>query len=167
MNASPQPEVVVITGASAGVGRATARAFAKRRARIGLLARGVKRLEAARGEVEVAGGKALTIPTNVTDPEQVEKAAATIEAEFGPIDIWINSAMTTIFGPFSQITPQDYKRATEVTYLGYVYGTMAALKRMLPRNRGAIVQVGSALAYRSDPLAGSLLWRQARDQGLY
>jgi short-subunit dehydrogenase len=147
-----QPEVVVITGASAGVGRATARAFAKRGAHIGLLARGKERLEAARSEVEAAGGKALVLPTDVADPDQIEHAATAVENEFGPIDIWVNDAMTTIFAPFSQITPQEFKRATEVTYLGQVYGTMAALKRMLPRDRGSIVQVGSALAYRPIPL---------------
>jgi short-subunit dehydrogenase len=152
MHPRPQSEVVVITGASAGLGRATAHAFAKRGARIGLLARGRQRLEATRAEVEAAGGEALAIPTDVSDPEQVENAAAAVEAEFGDIDIWINNAMTTIFGPFKEITPQDYKRATEVTYLGYVYGTMAALKRMLSRDRGTVVQVGSALAYRAIPL---------------
>jgi NAD(P)-dependent dehydrogenase (short-subunit alcohol dehydrogenase family) len=145
-------EVVVITGARAGVGRATAQAFARRGACIGLLARGEEELEAAKREVEALGGQAVAIPTDVADPEQVERAAAVVEATFGPIDIWINNAMTTILAPFIEISPADFKRATEVTYLGYVYGTMAALKRMLPRNRGTIVQVGSALAYRSIPL---------------
>jgi len=146
------PEVVVITGASAGVGRATATAFARRGARIGLLARGPEGLQGAREDVEAAGGKALAVPTDVADHEAVEKAAAAIEKEFGSIDIWVNNAMTTVFSPFKDITPEEFKRATEVTYLGTVYGTMAALRRMLPRNRGCIVQVGSALAYRSIPL---------------
>ncbi len=147
-----KPEVVVITGASAGLGRATARAFAARGAHIGLLARGKDGLEGARADVEAAGGKALAIPTDVAFSDQVEAAAAAVEKEFGPIDIWVNNAMTTIFSPLKQIKPEEFKRATEVTYLGTVYGTMAALKRMYPRNRGTIVQVGSALAYRSIPL---------------
>ncbi len=144
--------VVVITGASAGVGRATARAFGRLGAHVGLLARGVDGLEAARAEIEAAGGRALAIPTDVAYHEQVEAAAERVEAEFGPIDIWVNNATATVFSPFSQITPQEFRRATEVTYLGVVYGTMAALKRMLPRDRGTIVQVGSALAYRAIPL---------------
>src|ERR687887_674750 len=148
----PKAEVVVITGARAGVGRATAQAFAGLGARIGLLARGEEELETAKREIETLGGQAVAIPTDVADPEQVEHAAALVEDTFGPIDIWINNAMTTIFAPFIEISPADFKRATEVTYLGYVYGTRAALKRMLPRNRGTIVQVGSALAYRSIPL---------------
>jgi short-subunit dehydrogenase len=145
-------ETVVITGASAGVGRATTRAFAKRRARLGLLARGVDRLGATAREVRAAGGEALVLPTDVADADAVEAAAATVEREFGPIDIWINNAMATVFSPVSKLTPEEYRRATEVTYLGCVYGTMAALRRMLPRNRGTIVQVGSALAYRAIPL---------------
>jgi NAD(P)-dependent dehydrogenase (short-subunit alcohol dehydrogenase family) len=145
-------EVVVITGASAGVGRATVRRFAKEGAHIGLLARGRDGLEAARAEVERAGGRALALPTDVADPQQVEAAAEAVEREFGPIDVWVNDAMTTIFAPFTEITPEEYQRATEVTYLGFVWGTMSALKRMVPRDRGVVVQVGSALAYRSIPL---------------
>ncbi|SRR5579883_2578784 len=145
-------EVVVITGASAGIGRATAHAFAKQGACIGLLARSREGLEAAQKEVEALGGHALVLPTDVSDPEQVESAAAAVETAFGAIDIWINNAMASILSPFFDIQPEDFRRVTEVTYLGYVYGTMAALKRMKPRNRGAIVQVGSALAYRSIPL---------------
>jgi len=145
-------EVVVITGASAGVGRAVVREFAKRKAKIGLLARGIDGLEGARREVEAAGGEALALPTDVADPDQVEAAAAAVEDHFGPIDIWINNAMVTVLSPFKEMTPAEFKRVTEVTYLGYVYGTMSALKRMLPRDRGMIVQVGSALAYRSIPL---------------
>jgi len=145
-------EVVVITGASAGVGRATARAFARRGARIGLLARGEDGLEGARADVEKEGGEALVISTDVAHSQDVEAAAEAVEKKFGPIDIWVNNAMTTVFSPLKEITPEEFKRATEVTYLGTVYGTMAALKRMYTRNRGCIVQVGSALAYRSIPL---------------
>ncbi|MGH9357527.1 MAG: SDR family oxidoreductase [Terriglobia bacterium] len=145
-------EIVVVTGASAGVGRATVRAFAERGAHIGLLARGHDGLEGARRDVEAAGGRALAISTDVADAKQVEAAAQTVEEELGPIDIWVNDAMTTIFSPFKEISAEEFKRATEVTYLGAVYGTMAALKRMLPRDRGCVVQVGSALAYRSIPL---------------
>lgn len=146
------PEVVVITGASAGVGRAAARAFARRGAHVGLLARGQDGLAGAIADVQAAGARALALSTDVAHPEEVEAAAEAIEKELGAITIWVNNAMTTIFAPFKQITPEEFKRATEVTYLGTVYGTMAALKRMLPRGRGCIVQVGSALAYRSIPL---------------
>jgi len=144
--------VVVVTGASAGIGRATARAFGEHGASIGLLARNEDGLEGAREEVEAAGGRALVLPTDVADPEQVEAAAQRVEEELGPIDIWVNVAMTTIFSPLKDIEPEEFKRATEVTYLGYVYGTMSALKRMLPRDKGTIVQVGSALSYRAIPL---------------
>jgi short-subunit dehydrogenase len=147
-----KPEVVVITGASAGVGRATAVAFAKCGARVGLLARGRDGLEGARTEVESAGGKALVIPTDVSDAGAVEEAAQSVEENLGPIDVWVNNAMTSVFSPVKEMTPDEFRRVTEVTYLGYVYGTLAALRRMLPRNRGHIVQVGSALAYRGIPL---------------
>lgn len=145
-------EVVVITGASAGVGRATVREFAKHSAWIGLVARGRDGLQGARREVEAEGGKALVLPTDVADAEQVEAAARSVEDELGPIDIWVNDAMASFFSPIKKMTAEDFKRVTEVTYLGYVYGTLAALKRMLPRDRGTIVHVGSALAYRSIPL---------------
>jgi NAD(P)-dependent dehydrogenase (short-subunit alcohol dehydrogenase family) len=145
-------EVVVVTGASAGVGRATVRAFARRGASIGLLARGRDGLEAAREEVESLGGQALVVPTDVADPEQVEAAAAAVEEAFGPIAVWVNNAMVSVFSPAKEMTAADYKRVTDVTYLGYVHGTLAALKRMRPRDRGVIVQVGSALAYRGIPL---------------
>ncbi len=148
----PKPEVVVITGASAGVGRATVREFASRGASIGLIARGHDGLEAARREVEAAGGKALVLPLDVADAEQIDAAAERVERELGPIDIWVNDAMVSVFSPIKEMTAAEYKRVTEVTYLGYVYGTLAALKRMLPRDRGTIVHVGSALAYRSIPL---------------
>lgn len=147
-----KPDVVVITGASAGVGRATVRAFAQRGAHIGLLARGEDGLRAAQREVEAAGGKALAMPTDVADPHQVQAAAEAVERELGAIDIWINNAMTSVFSPFKEMTAEEFKRVAEVTYLGTVYGTMAALRYMLPRNRGVIVQVGSALAYRGIPL---------------
>jgi short-subunit dehydrogenase len=149
---SNRPEVVIMTGASAGVGRATVRAFAEQGAHIGLLARNEEGLEGARKEVEAAGGKALVLPTDVADAEQVEAAAARVEEELGPIDIWVNDAMTTVFAELKDITPEEFKRGTEVTYLGAVYGTMSALKRMLPRDQGTIVQVGSALSYRAIPL---------------
>lgn len=145
-------EVVVITGASAGLGRAIAREFGEHRAKIGLLARGLDGLEAAKHEIESMGGAALTVPTDVADADAVEKAAELVEERFGAIDIWINNAMTSVFAPVKKMRPEEYKRVTEVTYLGVVYGTLAALKRMLPRNRGTIVQVGSALVYRSIPL---------------
>src|SRR5579872_7077483 len=145
-------EVVVITGASAGLGRATAREFGKSGARVGLIARGVDGLEAAKREIEDAGGKAMVLPLDVADADAIHKAAASVEQEFGPIDIWVNNAMASVFSPVKEMTPEEYKRVTEVTYLGVVYGTLAALKHMLPRDRGTIVQVGSALAYRSIPL---------------
>ncbi len=152
MSDHSRPEVVVVTGASGGVGRAVAHAFARRGAHVGLLARGEHGLEDARREVESLGGKAVVLPTDVADHEQVEAAAEAAEAAFGPIDIWVNDAMATVFAPFVQIEPEEFKRATEVTYLGAVYGTMAALRRMAPRDRGTIVQVGSALSYRAIPL---------------
>ncbi len=143
---------VVITGASAGVGRATARKFARSGARVALLARGRDGLEAARKEVEEFGSKALVILVDVANADQVEAAAAQIEAELGKIDIWINNAMVSVFSPIKEMMPEEFRRVTEVTFLGCVYGTLAALKRMLPRDRGTIVQVGSALAHRSIPL---------------
>ncbi len=145
-------EVVVITGASGGVGRAIVREFARHGAHIGLLARGREGLEGAKRDVEALGGKALAIPTDVADAEAVDEAASRVEEELGPIDIWVNDAMSSVFSPFAKITPEEYRRATEVTYLGYVHGTMSALRRMRQRNRGTIVQVGSALAYRAIPL---------------
>jgi short-subunit dehydrogenase/uncharacterized membrane protein len=144
--------VVVITGASAGVGRAVAREFAGQGAKIGLIARGLDGLNAAKRDVEQAGGEAIVLPLDVADAEAVYEAAAKVEQVFGPIDIWVNNAMATVFAPVRELAPQEIKRVTEVTYLGVVYGTMAALHRMLPRDRGVIVQVGSALAYRGIPL---------------
>jgi short-subunit dehydrogenase len=160
-----KPEVVVVTGASAGVGRAIVRAFAKRGAHIGLLARGRAGLEGARKDVEEAGGKALVIPTDVADAQQVEAAAEQVEQAFGPIDIWINVAMASVFSPFKEMNAVDFKRVTEVTYLGQVYGTMAALRRMLPRDRGRIILVGSALAYRGIPLQSAYCGAKHAIQG--
>jgi NAD(P)-dependent dehydrogenase (short-subunit alcohol dehydrogenase family) len=146
------PEVVVVTGSSGGVGRAIAHAFAKRGAHIGLLARGEPGLQDARREVEELGGQALVVPTDVADAEQVEAAAEAVENHFGPIDTWVNDAMSTVFARVIDTTPEEFTRATQVTYLGTVYGTMAALRRMRSRDRGVIVQVGSALSYRAIPL---------------
>lgn len=145
-------EVVVVTGASAGVGRATAAAFGHRGASVGLLARGQAGLEGARRDVERQGGRAITVPTDVADPDQVEAGAEAVEEAFGPIDIWVNDAMTTVLAEFTELTAEEFRRVTEVTYLGSVYGAMAALRRMRPRNHGSIVQVGSALGYRGIPL---------------
>ena len=151
-NMGADQEVVVVTGASAGVGRAVAREFGKRRARVGLIARGTDGLEAARKEIEALGGQAIVLPTDVAQADKVELAAAEVEKAFGPIDVWVNNAMTSVFSPVWDLEAEEIRRVTEVTYLGTVYGTMAALRRMLPRDRGTIVQVGSALAYRSIPL---------------
>lgn len=146
------PETVVITGASAGIGRATARAFAARGANVALLARGSAGLEAAAREVEAAGGNPLVLSTDVSDHQQVEAAADTAAAAFGRIDVWVNCAFTSVFAPFTEITPEEYERVTHVTYLGFVNGTRTALAHMLPHDRGTIVQVGSALGSRSVPL---------------
>jgi len=145
-------QVVMLTGASAGVGRAVACAFARRGASIGLLARGRAGLEGAAREVADAGGRALVLQADVADVNAVERAAASLETTFGPIDVWINNAMASVFSPVIEMSPDEYRRVTEVTYLGVVHGTLAALRRMKPRNRGVIVQVGSALAYRGIPL---------------
>src|SRR5213592_4896558 len=145
-------KVIAVTGASAGVGRAVAQRFARKGARLGLIARGKERLEATAAEVERIWGEALVLPLDVADADAVEDAATQIEERFGPLDVWVNNAMTTVFAPVGDTTPDEFRRATEVTYLGAVWGTMAALRRMQPRDRGTIVQVGSALAYRSIPL---------------
>jgi NAD(P)-dependent dehydrogenase (short-subunit alcohol dehydrogenase family) len=145
-------KTVVITGASAGVGRAVAHEFAKRRCRIALIARNAYVLETVLSEVVELGGKGLVLPLDVSDAEQVENAAEAIEKTFGSIDVWVNNAMVSVFSPIREMTADEFKRVTEVTYLGYVYGSLAALKRMLVRNSGVIVQVSSALAYRSIPL---------------
>jgi len=144
--------VVVITGGTAGVGRATARLFAGKGASIAVLSRGKDRLEATRKELATLGARVLAIPTDVADAQQVETAARIVEDELGPIDVWINNAMASVFSPIAEMKPEEYLRVTQVTYLGYVHGTMAALKRMRPRDKGIIIQVGSALAYRGIPL---------------
>jgi short-subunit dehydrogenase len=144
--------VVVITGASGGVGRATARLFAKRRAKLALLARGHGGLEAAQREVEAHGGTALCMPVDVSLFEQVRVAMEHIERELGPIDLWINNAMVSMYSPFMEMSPAEFRHIVDVTFLGVVHGTRCALQRMLPRNRGVIIQVGSALAFRSIPL---------------
>jgi NADP-dependent 3-hydroxy acid dehydrogenase YdfG len=146
-------QVVVVTGASAGVGRAAVRAFAASGASIGLLARGRDGLEGARREVKAAGGRALALPTDVANADQVEQAAEEIERKLGAIDVWVNNAMVSVFSPVSEMEAEEYQRVTDVTYLGTVHGTLAALRRMRRRGRGVIVQVGSALAYRSIPRA--------------
>ena len=145
-------QVVVVTGASAGVGRAIVEAFARRGARLGLLARDPDRLAEAAAGVERLGGEALALPTDVADADAVEAAAAAVEQRFGPIDVWVNNAMVSVFSPVKQMKADEYRRVTEVTYLGVVHGTLAALERMLPRDRGVIIQIGSALAYRAIPL---------------
>jgi NAD(P)-dependent dehydrogenase (short-subunit alcohol dehydrogenase family) len=165
MRKADTPKVVVITGASAGVGRAIARAFARQGAHIGLLARGHEGLEGACRDVEQCGGKALALPTDVANPEQVEAAAAQVEQTFGAIDIWVNDAMASVFSPVKEMKPEEYKRVTEVTYLGTVYGTLAALRRMLPRDKGRIIQIGSALAYRGIPLQSAYCGSKHAIQG--
>ncbi len=157
--------VVVVTGASAGIGRAIAREFAQRGWRVALLARGLDGLAGARRDVEELGGEALELPTDVADEAQVEAAAAAVQAQWGAIDVWVNNAMATIFAEATSISPEDFRRATEVTYFGTVWGTMAALRRMKPRDRGTIVQVGSALAYRSIPLQAPYCGAKAAVRG--
>ncbi len=160
-----KPEIVVVTGATAGVGRATVRAFARQGAHLGLLARGEEALAATKAEVEAAGGQAVAVPTDVADAAQVDAAAEQIEQELGPVDIWVNNAMTSVFSPFKEMKADEFRRVTEVTYLGFVYGTMAALRTMLPRNHGTIVQVGSTLAYRGIPLQSAYCGAKHAIQG--
>lgn len=147
-----QGRVVVVTGASAGLGRTIAWAFARRGASVGLIARDEEALAATRQECEALGGRACVAPADVSDPDAVERAAQQIEQELGPIDVWVNNAMISVFSPVKEMEPADYRRVTEVLYLGFVHGTLSALRRMLPRNRGTIIQIGSALSYRSIPL---------------
>jgi short-subunit dehydrogenase len=145
-------KVIVVTGASAGLGRSIVRAFAKQGAKVALIARGEDGLKAAKKEVEETGGEALVIPMDVSDAAGFDNAANMIEEKLGPIDIWINNAMVSVFGPLKKMTADEFKRVTDVTYLGQVYGTMSALKKMLPLNKGKIILIGSALAYRGIPL---------------
>lgn len=159
-------KVVIVTGASAGVGRAAVRAFAERGARVGLIARGRRGLEGARRDVEDLGGEALILPADVADAEAVEAAAERAEQELGPIDVWVNNAMTSVFGYFWDVEPEEYRRVTDVVYHGQVNGARAALKRMRPRDRGTIVFVGSALAYRGIPLQSAYCGGKHATQGL-
>ncbi|HEX5402898.1 MAG TPA: SDR family oxidoreductase [Pseudonocardiaceae bacterium] len=156
-----------MTGASGGIGRATAEAFGRQGAAVALLARGKTGLEAAADAVRAGGGTALVLPTDVADSDAVQAAAEQVERELGPIDVWVNVAFTSVFAPFDQIRPDEYRRVTEVSYLGYVYGTMAALARMKPRDRGTIVQVGSALAYRGIPLQSAYCGAKHAIQGFH
>ena len=165
MSENGRREVVVVTGASAGLGRAIVQAFARQGARLGLLSRDRGRLEQAKAEVESLGGEALVLPTDVADPDRIEEAAEAVERAFGPLDVWVNNAMVSVFSPVKKMRPEEYRRVTEVTYLGTVYGTLAALKRMLPRDRGAIVNVGSALAYRAIPLQSAYCGAKHAIQG--
>jgi NAD(P)-dependent dehydrogenase (short-subunit alcohol dehydrogenase family) len=161
------PSVVVVTGASAGVGRAVVRRFARDKASIGLIARGEKGLDGARRDVESAGGKALACSCDVSDHAAVEDAAERIEREFGPIDIWVNAAFAGMLAPFIDMTMDEFERVTRVTYLGQVHGTRAALRRMMPRDRGSIVLVGSALAYRGIPLQSAYCGAKHAIQGFH
>lgn len=160
-------DVVVITGASAGVGRAIAKEFARHGSRLVLLARGKERLESAKKEMEELGAEVIVFSVDVADAEQVEMAAAMAEEKWGKIDVWVNNAMVGVLSPVKEMKHQEYKRVTEVTYLGQVYGTQAALKRMLPRNKGSIVFVGSALAYRGIPLQSAYCAAKHASQGFY
>ncbi|PPK84746.1 short-subunit dehydrogenase [Neolewinella xylanilytica] len=162
-----RPRTIVITGASAGIGRAIAREFAKEHARIGLIARNKEGLEAARREVEALGGEALVLPLDVSDFRALDEAASKVEETYGPIDVWVNNAMNSVLGLFKDIDMDEFKRVTEVTYLGVVYGTKCALKRMQPRNRGSIVFVGSALAYRGIPLQTAYCGAKHAIEGFY
>jgi short-subunit dehydrogenase len=166
-NTFERPRTVVITGASAGIGRAIAREFAKEHARIGLIARNKEGLEGARREIENLGGEALVLPLDVTDFQAMDAAASQVEETFGPIDVWVNNAMNSVLGLFKDIDMDEFKRVTDVTYLGTVYGTKCAISRMQPRNRGSIVFVGSALAYRGIPLQTAYCGAKHAIEGFY
>jgi NAD(P)-dependent dehydrogenase (short-subunit alcohol dehydrogenase family) len=160
-----EDKVIVITGASSGVGRAIARAFGAERARVALIARDFAGLDGAAREIRAAGGIPMIIPLDVSDANTVAAAADRVAAEWGTIDVWINDAMVSVFAPVHQITPEEYRRVIEVNYLGYVHGTLAALKHMYPRNAGTIIQIGSALAYRSIPLQSAYCASKAAIRG--
>ncbi len=162
-----QPRVVVVTGGSGGVGRAVARQFAARGDSVGVLARGEAGLTGAVEDIARLGGRSLAVPVDVADPHAVDAAASTVEDELGPIDVWVNVAFSSVFAPFHEIKPEEFRRVTEVSYLGYVYGTMAALQRMRARNQGTIVQVGSALAYRGIPLQTAYCGSKHAIQGFH
>lgn len=164
---TPRSRVVVVTGASAGIGRAVASAYGARRWSVALLARGARGLDGASEDVRAAGGRALALPTDVADADQVMDAAEATEEQLGPIDVWVNAAFTSVFSPFEAIEPSEYKRVTQVTYLGFVHGTMAALRYMRPRDHGAIVHVGSALAYRGVPLQTAYCGAKHAIQGFH
>ena len=159
--------VAVVTGASAGLGRSIARMFARNGYDVSLIARGLEGLQGAKREIEAMGRKAVYFQVDVADAAAVEKAAADTEEQLGPIDVWINNAMNSVFSPIKEMTPDDYKRVTDVTYLGQVYGTLSALKRMLPRDKGKIVLVGSALAYRGIPLQSAYCGAKHAIQGFF
>ena len=165
MTATDELRVVVVTGASSGVGRAIARAFGAECCRVALIARNEQALNAAAAEIRGAGGDALVLPLDVADADAVERAADAVDAQWGRIDVWVNCAMATVFAPVADTTADEYRRVTEVTYLGYVHGTLAALRHMKPRNRGTIVQIGSALAYRSIPLQSAYCAAKAAIRG--
>lgn len=167
MQTSERKGVVVVTGASAGLGRSIARTYAKNGYDVSLLARGVDGLRGAQQEIEAMGRKAIYFQVDVADAEAVENAAERTEEQLGPIDVWINNAMNSVFSPIKEMTPEDYKRVTDVTYLGQVYGTLSALKRMLPRDKGKIILVGSALAYRGIPLQSAYCGAKHAIQGFF
>lgn len=164
-SAEKHPEIVVVTGAAAGVGRATALEFARQGASVALIARDRGQLEQAATEIRQLGARALVLEADVSEADKIDAAADQVERELGPIDIWVNDAMVTVFSRFIDVEPDEYRRVTDVTYLGAVWGTRAALRKMLPRNRGAIVQVGSALAYRSIPLQSAYCGAKAAIRG--
>ncbi len=167
MNTPEPQQIVVITGGTAGVGRAVARAFARRGAKIGVLARGRQGLDATKKDIEALGGQAITVQGDVSKPEDVERLAEETEQAFGSIDVWVNNAMVTVYGEIEDITPEEYKRVTDVTYHGQVYGTMSALKRMRRRDHGTIVLVGSALAYRGIPLQSAYCGAKHAIEGMF
>ncbi len=158
-------KIVAVTGASSGVGRAIAEAFGAQGARVALIARNQQALEHAADEIRSRGGQALVLPLDVADPEALQRAAADVVATWGHIDIWINNAMVTVFSPVKEMTPEEYRRVMEVNYLGTVYGTLAALRHMLSRDEGVIIQIGSALAYRSIPLQSAYCASKAAIRG--